>query len=97
MTETSERVHLLVALVYYSRMRFIVNLTPLIQHAQGLRRVITVAGGSHEGRIDPTDFPALRVPFLRLRGHITTLITLGLEAISRTAPEVRLINYGPGT
>lgn len=97
MTETPEYIHLLAALVYYSRMRFTINLLPLIQHAPGLRRVVTVAGGSLEGCIDPTDFPAIRVPFFRLRGHLTTLITLGLEAIARTSPEVSFIHYGPGT
>lgn len=95
--ETSEHVHLLAALNYYSRLRFIANLLPLLKHAPSLRRIVTVAGGSKEGVIDPTDFPALSVPLSELRGHLSTLITLGLEAVSKTAPEVSFIHDYPGT
>ena len=94
---TSEDLHLLAALVYYSRLRFITNLLPLIQRAPSLRRIVTVGGGTLEGPIDPTDFPALRVPLLKIRGHLTTLITLGLEAIARAAPEVSFAHDYPGT
>jgi hypothetical protein len=95
--ETSEHLHLLAALVYYSRLRFITNLLPLIRQAPSLRRIVTVGGGTLEGPIDPTDFPALRVPLLKLRGHLITLITLGLEAVERTAPEVSFVHDYPGT
>lgn len=95
--ETSEHIHLLAALTYYSRLRFIVNLLPLIQKAPSLRRIVTVAGGGLEGPLDRTDFPALRVPLLKIRKHLTTLISLGLEAVARTAPEVSFIHDYPGT
>jgi hypothetical protein len=70
---------------------------PLIKHAPSLRRVVTVGGGTLEGPIDPTDFPALRVPLLQIRKHLTTLITLGLEAVARTAPEISFVHDYPGT
>jgi hypothetical protein len=69
----------------------------LIKQAPSLRRIVAVGGGTLEGPIDPTDFPALRVPLLKLRGHLTTLITLGLEAVARTAPEVSFVHDYPGT
>ena len=89
-TETSEDLHLLAALNYYSRMRFITNLLPLLQRAPSpgtnknntLRRVITVAGGTLESTLDTSDFPALHVPLEQLRGHLSSLITLGLEAVA---------------
>jgi hypothetical protein len=84
-------------LIYYSRLRFTTNLLPLIKKAPSLRRIVTVGGGTLEGPIDPTDFPALRVPLLKIRGHLTTLITLGLEAIAETAPEVSFVHDYPGT
>jgi len=97
MPETSEKVHLLAALNYYSRIRFITSLLPLLQHAPHLRRIVSVGGGTQEGPLDSTDFPALRVPLPALRGHLTSLVTLGLESVARTAPEVSFIHDYPGT
>ena len=56
-----------------------------------------MGGGSKEGALDATDFPALRVPLPLLKGHLTSLITLGLETIAKTAPEVSFIHDYPGT
>jgi hypothetical protein len=58
---------------------------------------VTVGGGGKEGLLDVTDFPALRVPLSQLRGHLTTLITLGLEAVAKTASDVSFIHDYPGT
>ncbi|KAH8900401.1 NAD(P)-binding protein [Thozetella sp. PMI_491] len=96
-TETSENLHLLAALNYYSRIRFIQNLLPLIQKTPSLRRIVSVGGGGHEGKLDQTDYQARRVPVPELREHLTTLVTLGLEALARTAPEVSIVNDYPGT
>ncbi|MCJ1292055.1 hypothetical protein MMC34_003605 [Xylographa carneopallida] len=95
--ETPEHVHLLAALNYSSRLRFTTHLLPLLQNTPTLRRVVTVGGGGKEGLLDATDFPALRVPFPQLRGHLTTLITLGLEAVAKTATDVSFIHDYPGT
>ena len=54
-------------------------------------------GAGNEGPLDPNDLPALHVPFLRLRGHLCTLLSLGLEAVARTAPEVTFVHDYPGT
>ena len=95
--ETPEHLQLLAALTYYSRVRFITNLLPLLRYASVLRRVVTVAGGSLEGPLDASDFPARRIPLRAIRGHLTTLISLGLEAVGKTAPEVSFIHDYPGT
>jgi hypothetical protein len=50
-----------------------------------------------EGPLDATDFPALRVPLPELRGHLCTLITLGLECVAKTAPEVGFVHDYPGS
>ncbi|KAE9367745.1 hypothetical protein N431DRAFT_561636 [Stipitochalara longipes BDJ] len=96
-SETSEHVHLLTALNYYSRIRFITLLLPLIRHATHLRRIISVGGGTQEGPLDPTDFPALRVPLPQLKGHLCSLVTLGLEAVARNEPTVSFVHDYPGT
>lgn len=73
------------------------NLLPLFQRATALRRIVTVGGGGFEGKIDPTDFQALRVPLPELREHLTTLVTLGMEAVSRSVSDVSIVHSYPGT
>jgi hypothetical protein len=98
LSETSEDIHLLTALNYYSRIRFILNLVPLVQNAHpSLRRIISVGGGGSEGPVDASDFPALQVAMPDLRGHITSMVTLGLEKIAGDAPNITLIHDHPGS
>lgn len=97
MTETAEDVHLLVAVNYYARIRFVQNLLPLIQRAQDFRRIVTVGGGSYEDYLDTNDFPALTIPVEKFRGHLTSLVTLGLEGVAQGAPDVSFIHDYPGT
>ncbi|KAH7393481.1 hypothetical protein BKA64DRAFT_755648 [Cadophora sp. MPI-SDFR-AT-0126] len=95
--ETSEGLVLLSALMLYSRARFIVNLLPIIKTAPSLRRIITVAGGSLEGKIYPDDYPARHLSFIKMRAHSISVITLSMEALARNAPEVSFIHDYPGT
>ena len=87
---------MLTALGYYSRTRFITNLLPLLRRASALRRVVTIAKGGSEGPLDSADFQARRVPLRAIRGHLCTLISLGLESIAKTAPEVSFVHADPG-
>ncbi|KAL2864814.1 uncharacterized protein BJX67DRAFT_389696 [Aspergillus lucknowensis] len=96
-SETSENLHLLTALLHYSRLRFITQLLPLLQEAPSPRRVVTVASGGFEGPLDPSDLPASRIPLSQLRGHISTLITFSLEAAAKQAPSVSFIHSYPGS
>ncbi|KAI1736421.1 NAD(P)-binding protein [Xylaria scruposa] len=98
-SKTADGLHLLAALNYYARIRFITNLLPLIQRASALRRVVTVGGGGHESELDTSDFQALRVSSTpeKLRGHLTSLVTLGLEAVAQAAPDVSFIHDFPGS
>ncbi|KAI0550427.1 NAD(P)-binding protein [Xylaria curta] len=98
-SKTADDLHLLAALNYYARIRFITNLLPLIQRASALRRVVTVGGGGHESGLDTSDFQALRVSSTpeQLRGHLTSLVTLGLEAVAQAAPDVSFIHDFPGS
>lgn len=67
-----------------------------MQRASTIRRVLTVGAAGLEGPIDASDFPALRVPFEKIRPHIASLLTLALEAMARKAPEVSFIHDYPG-
>lgn len=71
-------------------------LLPLVENSS-LRRVVTVAGGGHEGPVDFDDLQALRLPVSQLRGHLATMITLGLEAIAPRYSTVSFIHSYPGS
>lgn len=94
--ETSEGLNYPMALAYYARARFIVNLLPQLKRAQSLRRVITVGAGTKEGAIYPDDFQANNLGMLTFRGHLTSMITLSLDAIAKQAPEVSFVHDYPG-
>lgn len=94
--ETSEDLRYAIALAYYSRTRFIINLLPLLQQATALRRVVTVFAGGKEGPLDTSDFQGWNISALSGRGHVASLVTLSLEALAKKAPEVTFIHNFPG-
>ncbi|KAJ9267124.1 hypothetical protein DTO212C5_6042 [Paecilomyces variotii] len=95
--ETSEGLPMTMALVHYSRVRFILNFLPLIRHAPGLRRVVSVFSAHKEGHFHADDIQARHLSVLSKRAHIATMVTLSLEALARKAPEVSFIHANPGT
>ncbi|KAI1379201.1 hypothetical protein F4677DRAFT_410912 [Hypoxylon crocopeplum] len=94
--QTDEALNYPTALVYYSRTRFIVNLLPQLRQAASLRRVITVAAGGKEGAVSVADLQASKLNGFTFRAHVTSMITLSLEAIAKQAPEVSFIHVYPG-
>lgn len=95
-SETDEGLHYPMALAYYARTRFIVNLLPQLKQAQSLRRVITVGAGGKEGAVIPTDWQANNMGILSFRPHVTSMITLTLLAIAKQAENVSFIHDYPG-
>ncbi|KAJ5771832.1 hypothetical protein N7520_002361 [Penicillium odoratum] len=94
-TETTEKLSLIMALAYYSRMRFIANLLPMLQHSS-FSRVVVVLAGTKEGPVNPNDIPAKRVSPWKARGHLCSMITLTLEHFAKVAPEVSFVHDYPG-
>lgn len=85
------------ATMYYARIRFTMNLLPLLKQSTNLRRVVTVLAGGHEGPIDATDFQGRNMSMIKLRGHGVSLTDMALEALAEQAPEVSFIHDYPGT
>ncbi len=75
-------------MTYFSRLRLVVNLLPLVQRAPALRRVVSVFTGAKEGRVDADDLQGRKKMLFAQRGHASGVMTLGLEAVARGAPEV---------
>lgn len=96
--DTEEGLNYPAAVAYYARLRFIVNLLPLLRNATGLRRVVTVFAGTKEGMINTDDFQGRNMSMLspRGRGHFSSLTTLALEAVAQNAPNVSFIHNSPG-
>lgn len=95
-TDTEEGLSYPVAVGYYARFRFIVNLLPLVQNATDIRRVVTVLAATKEGAIDTNDFQARNIPMLAQRRHLSSMMTLALEAVAQKAPNVSFIHDYPG-
>lgn len=85
------------SVVYYSRARFIVNLLPLLQNSTGVRRVVSVMAGGKEGEVFEDDWEAWNVPLTKNRGHLCSMLTISLMALSKKAPDVSFIHNFPGS
>ncbi|KAJ4357401.1 uncharacterized protein N0V89_001976 [Didymosphaeria variabile] len=95
--ETSEGMHATASLVLHSRMRFQLNLLPLLQAAPGLKRVVSIFTGTKEGPITATELQmrTLKNP-LKARGQAASAVTLLLEEAQRRAKDVSFVHTYPG-
>lgn len=75
----------MMGLTYFGRLRMAANLLPLLQCGVGLRRVVSSFTGAHEGPVYADDWQGKqgKVPVLGARGHVATMMTLGLAALAR--------------
>lgn len=81
---------------YYARVRFTINLLPLLRQATGLRRVVTVLAGGHDGPIYTDDFQGRKMSVYSLRGQVVSMTDLILERLAEQAPEVSFVHDYPG-
>lgn len=95
-TETSEGLYYMTAVTYFARVRLMQNLVPLMRRAPSLRRVVTVFGGTKEGKMNLEDMQARKTSMLFFRPHLASLLTLSLMAIAKDAPEVGFVHNFPG-
>ncbi|KAL2871734.1 uncharacterized protein BJX67DRAFT_369804 [Aspergillus lucknowensis] len=84
---------------YYSRLRLVQQLVPLLNKAPS-PRVVSVLGGGLEGPLNERDLD-LRDPknwsFWNSSIHSGTMGTLTLERIARANPHLSIIHWFPGT
>ncbi|EHK47852.1 hypothetical protein TRIATDRAFT_90330 [Trichoderma atroviride IMI 206040] len=93
---TADGLPLTAALGIHTRIRFIQNFLPLIQRAEGLKRVVTVGAGTCEGGIDLDNILAVGAPLLVFRDQLASVMTLALERLSEEAPDVSFVHTCPG-
>ncbi|OJJ31411.1 hypothetical protein ASPWEDRAFT_54580 [Aspergillus wentii DTO 134E9] len=94
--ETIEGIDHLFALRYYSRMRFVQNLLPLLESA-GPSRVVSIYGGGFEFSINTDDLD-LKHNFSLLNAykHSITMTSLSMERLAEKHPNVSFIHAYPG-
>ncbi|KAI0547939.1 putative short-chain dehydrogenases/reductase [Xylaria curta] len=96
-SETSEGLPVVSALATYSRLRFIMNLLPLLQRADSLRRVVSVGAATCEGAIDLSNIRGTgQFPLIQWRNQVASIGTLTLEEVQRRAPDVAFVHTVPG-
>lgn len=95
-TDTNEGLDKCFALSYYSRMRFIHNLLPILNQAPASRVVSVLAGGQERKLI--TDDLGLKVHFslLNVVDQTTTMHTLALEYVAQSNPSISFLHVYPG-
>ncbi|KAK7188560.1 hypothetical protein DPSP01_005523 [Paraphaeosphaeria sporulosa] len=95
--ETSEGMHLIASLILHSRIRFTVNLLPLLRAAPGTKRVVSIFTGTKEGPLTAPELQMRTVKSpLKARGQAASAVTLLLEEMGRRAPEVGFVHTYPG-
>ncbi|KAK4460009.1 hypothetical protein QBC42DRAFT_111401 [Cladorrhinum samala] len=96
--DTAESLHYHTAVTYYSRIRFISNLLPLLQRATSLRRVVTVfnnhsSKANNASALHSHSIPS--APKTLLSQQSFAIMTLALESLAFEAPDVTFIHSFP--
>lgn len=84
---------------YFGRLRMALNLLPLLQRATGPRRVVSSFAATKEGSLYEDDWQGTKgkIPMTGARGHASAMMTLGLGALAKGAPDVSFIHAFPGS
>ncbi|RAK84728.1 short-chain dehydrogenases/reductase [Aspergillus costaricaensis CBS 115574] len=85
------------ALRYYSRMRFVQNLMPLLSASPGPARVVSILAGGQEGTIEEDNFDLTKSwTFSKSNTYAATLNSLAIEHLATAHPTVSFLHVFPG-
>ena len=94
--ETPEGIEIITALNYYTRLRAINNLLPLLSKSPAARVISILAGGKERG-LDLNDLELRNNPPLKLKFSTpTTMTTLSFEQLAKQYPTVAFCHVYPG-
>lgn len=94
--ETSEGLRVINSVVYYSKVRFAVNLLPLLNNAPVLRRVVCCFAGGLEGKVVTDDLDGRTTSQIAYRDNLASIVTLAVVKLSEDAPRVSWVHNFPG-
>ncbi|KAF7590367.1 hypothetical protein BBP40_002919 [Aspergillus hancockii] len=85
------------ALRYYSRMRFVHNLVPLLSASKAPARVVTVLAGGQEGKVDENDLDLQKKwSFLKSGTYAATMNSMAIEHLASVHPTISFVHVFPG-
>ncbi|KAB8235843.1 putative short-chain dehydrogenases/reductase [Aspergillus alliaceus] len=85
------------ALRYYSRMRFVHNLLPLLSASETPARVVTVLGGGQEGKIEEDNLDLQKSwSFMKSTTYAATMNSLAVEHLATLHPSISFVHMFPG-
>jgi hypothetical protein len=94
--ETTEGIDIGLSLRYFSRLRFVYNLLPLL-NTSATPRVIAILAGGRETEFDINDIECKNnFGAIMSAGVGTTLTTLAFEELAKTNPKITFIHKYPG-
>ncbi|KAI9670523.1 MAG: hypothetical protein M1817_004390 [Caeruleum heppii] len=94
--ESVEGLDKLMSLLYYSRIRFVQNLFPLLERSS-TPRVVSIFGGGKEGAIDVSDLDVRAgYSFFVAARHSRTMTTLAFERLGALHPRISFCHVFPG-
>lgn len=95
-TDTKEGLEIAFALSYYSRMRMVSNLLPLLRQSPR-PRILSVLNGGREQRIDTEDLGLERGWAVRaMINHTTTMTSLAFDHLASVNENVAFLHAFPG-
>ncbi|KAE8315365.1 hypothetical protein BDV41DRAFT_185398 [Aspergillus transmontanensis] len=85
------------ALRYYSRMRFVHNLLPLLSASKAPARVVSVLAGGQEGKIEEDNLDLQKSWTIMKAGmYAATLNSLAVEHLATLYPSISFVHVFPG-
>ncbi|GJP88564.1 short-chain dehydrogenases/reductase [Aspergillus niger] len=85
------------ALRYYSRMRFVQRLMPLLSASSGPARVVSILAGGQEGTMEEDNFDLRKSwSFTKGNTYAATLNSLAIEHLATAHPTVSFLHVFPG-
>lgn len=95
--DTAEGLETNHALRYYSRMRFVQNLLPLLNASKNHPRVVTVLGAGQEAQIDESNLDLQKKwTFVSAAGYASSMNSLAVEYLAQQNPAVSFVHIFPG-
>ncbi|KAI9736331.1 MAG: hypothetical protein M1834_001217 [Cirrosporium novae-zelandiae] len=95
-TENANGLDNLLAVRYYMRMRFIVNLLPLLTLSSSPRVISVCAAGREQALIEPDLELREKYSLINAANQPTTMTSLFMEELSRRYPTISFIHTYPG-
>lgn len=94
--DTKEGIELCFSLSYYSRMRLITNLLPLLRQSHQPRVLSVLQGGHEKARLDADIGLLQNWTTNRLIAHAATMNTLALDHLAKNYPSITFLHGFPG-